>query len=439
MDFRESVEYLYGLGHELLAMKLGLETMRLLAAGCGDPQLRFPAVHIAGTNGKGSTSAFTESILRAAGIRCGLYTSPHLVSITERIKVDGVEIAPERFASLASIVRRNGEKLVAEGALPAPPTFFEQVTAIACLYFAESGVELAVLEVGMGGRLDATNICSPAVTAITPVGMDHQQYLGDTLARIAGEKAGIVKRGVPLVVAPQEREAMEVILARARELDARVTLAMEACSSGSLPAVGTADRGRYRINCECGPFKIDAALGLRGRHQVANASAAVAIAARLVEAGWEISADAVRSGLEKVEWPGRLEMIETGPGRAPVLLDGAHNIDGTRALRRFLDDHFADVPVTIVFGAMADKDIAEMADELFPAASRIVLTRASNQRAEPVEKLSALARKFNDVTFASATSAEALATAFALTPPSGLICVSGSLYLVGEVRKAVVA
>src|SRR5262247_3839328 len=208
MNFEEATEYLYSLGNETLAMKLGLESVRALARALDDPQRKFPAIHIAGTNGKGSTAAMTASVLRAAGLRAGLYTSPHLVSITERIRIGDDEIAPDEFARLATDVRAAGERLVADSALPASPTFFEQVTMIAYLYFAEREVDLAVMEVGLGGRLDATNICEPVVTAITPIDFDHQNYLGDTLSSIAGEKAGIIKSGVPLVIAPQPGEAM---------------------------------------------------------------------------------------------------------------------------------------------------------------------------------------------------------------------------------------
>src|SRR5215475_14342484 len=220
MNFEEATEYLYGLGNETLAMKLGLESVRALARGLDDPQRKFPAIHIAGTNGKGSTAAMTASVLRAAGLRAGLYTSPHLVSITERIRVDGDEIAPDEFARLGADVRAAGERLVAENALPAPPTFFEQVTMIAYLYFAERKVDLAVLEVGLGGRLDATNICEPVVTAITRIGFDHQKYLGDTLESIAAEKAGIIKPSVPVVIAPQSVEAMNAIVERCMEMKA---------------------------------------------------------------------------------------------------------------------------------------------------------------------------------------------------------------------------
>jgi dihydrofolate synthase/folylpolyglutamate synthase len=435
MNFKESVNYLYGLGHEILAMKLGLETIRLLAESCGNPHLEFNAVHIAGTNGKGSTAAFTDSILRAAGIRSGLYTSPHLDSITERIMIGGKGISPDDFARLATLVREKGEGLVSDGALQFLPTFFEQITMIAYLFFAEQGIDLAVLEVGMGGRLDATNICRPVVTAITPVGMDHQQYLGDTLAKIAAEKAGIIKRGVPVVIAPQENDALDVILARARELDAPTIVAGDNCQAALIDNPVIIDRGKYRTTCQNDRFKVDAKLNLRGLHQTTNAVTAIAISQQLIEAGWEISSDAVNSGLRSVAWPGRLEIFRISEDKAPILLDGAHNIDGARALRAFLDDHFHDTPVTLLFGAMADKDVEAMCGVLFPAARIIITTKVSNPRAESSEKLSTLAANSQAEIFRTESVTEAISLGLKITPPTGLLCISGSLYLIGEVKR----
>ena len=435
MNFKESVSYLYGLGHEILAMKLGLETIRLLAESCGNPHLEFTAVHIAGTNGKGSTAAFTDSILRAAGIRSGLYTSPHLDSITERIMIGGKGISPDDFARLATLVREKGEGLVSDGALQFLPTFFEQITMIAYLFFAEQRIDLAVLEVGMGGRLDATNICRPVVTAITPVGMDHQQYLGDTLAKIAAEKAGIIKRGVPVVIAPQEKGALDVILARARELDAPTIVAGDNCQAALIDNPVIIDRGKYRITCQNDRLKVDAKLNLRGLHQTTNAVTAIAISQQLIEAGWEISSDAVNSGLRSVAWPGRLEIFRISEDKAPILLDGAHNIDGARALRAFLDDHFHDTPVTLLFGAMADKDVETMCGVLFPAARIIITTKVSNPRAESSEKLSTLAANSQAEIFRTESVTEAISLGLKITPPTGILCISGSLYLIGEVKR----
>ncbi len=466
MNYQEAVKYLYSLGHETLAMKLGLNSVRILSKAFDEPQKKYPAVHIAGTNGKGSTAAMTASIARAAGLRVGLYTSPHLISVTERIRVGEDKIAEEDFARLATEARRAGEELVTEKALPAPPTFFEQMTMIAFLYFAERAVDLAVLEVGLGGRLDATNICEPVVTAITPVGFDHQQYLGDTLASIAGEKAGIVKPGVPVVVAPQEDEAMKTISAQCEELNAPM---IETSAPFEVEAAGGAENiGRYRFCYRTRRGEYDPQLSLRGRHQITNALVAIHLAEQLQIAGFDIPSPAIVEGLGNVEWPGRLEMIRVSPSPAPLLLDGAHNAAGARVLRDFLDEHFSSGspgyaslpacpasssgpsskpgtleamrtqgrPITIIFGAMADKAIAGMVEILFPAAQQIILTKIANVRAaEPSAMAEAIASLNRSVVCAN-NVAEALMEASRVTPPDGLIVACGSLFLAGEVKQS---
>jgi dihydrofolate synthase/folylpolyglutamate synthase len=431
MNFEEATKYLYSLGNETLAMKLGLESVRALARALDDPQRKFPAVHIAGTNGKGSTAAMTASVLRSAGLRAGLYTSPHLVSITERIRVGGDEIAPDDFARLAAIVRGAGERLVAENALPAPPTFFEQVTMIAYLYFAERKVDLAVMEVGLGGRLDATNICEPVVTAITRVGLDHQNYLGDTLASIAGEKAGILKSGAPAVIAPQAAEAMRVIAARCEELNAPMILTSEPFDIEA--ASGGEDIGRYSFRYRAARGEYAMRLGLRGRHQVTNAMIVIHIAEQLRVAGFDIPQAAIVEGLNNAEWPGRLEMIRPSPPLAPLLLDGAHNADGARALRDFLDEHIRPTPITILFGSMADKAFGEMGDILFPAANQVIVTSIDSPRAAESGAIAAASHR--DV-IRTENAREALTEALRITPPDGLIVVCGSLFLIGEVRRS---
>jgi dihydrofolate synthase/folylpolyglutamate synthase len=431
MNFEEATKYLYSLGNETLAMKLGLESVQALARALGDPQRKFPAVHIAGTNGKGSTAAMTASLLRGAGLRAGLYTSPHLVSITERIRIGADEITPDEFARLATETRAAGESLVAGNALPAPPTFFEQVTMIAYLYFAERKVDLAVLEVGLGGRLDATNICEPVVTAITRVGFDHQKYLGDTLASIAGEKAGIVKPGAPVVVAPQSGEAMKAIAARCEEMNAPMILTSDPFDVEA--ASGDEDIGRYRFHYRASIEEYTLRLGLRGRHQITNATVAIHIAEQLRVAGFDIPRAAVIEGLNNAEWPGRLEMIRLALSQAPLLLDGAHNIDGARALRDFLDEHFRSTSITIIFGAMADKAIGEMSDILFPAANQVIVTGVASARAADP---GAIAEASHRPVIRAENAGEALDEALRITPPDGLIVVCGSLFLVGEIRQS---
>ncbi|MGH9842402.1 MAG: bifunctional folylpolyglutamate synthase/dihydrofolate synthase [Blastocatellia bacterium] len=436
MNLEEAIKYLYSLGNEMLAMKLGLDSIGALAGALGAPQRKFPAVHIAGTNGKGSTAAMTASILRRAGLHAGLYTSPHLVSITERIRVDEEEITPGDFARLATEVRAASERLVAENRLQAPPTFFEQVTMIGFLYFAESEIDLAVLEVGLGGRLDATNICEPVVTAVTPVDFDHQQILGDTLAEIAGEKAGILKPGVPVVVAPQTYEAMETIRNRAAEIGApliAVPQSVDAECAGSEDDLWNA--GRFRLRYRSPRDHYDALVNLRGRHQVINALTAIHIAEQLGEEGFPITRDAVLDGLERVEWPGRLEMAAVGEPARPLLLDGAHNAAGGRVLRDFLREHCAPRPITLVFGAMADKAIAGMADVIFPLAERIIVTKVNNPRAASPQAIAEVAATSGREVISIDGVEDALKEALRVTPANGLICACGSLFLVGEIKE----
>lgn len=404
-------------------MKLGLETVQALASAVGNPQQKFPAVHIAGTNGKGSTAAMTEAILRAAGFRVGLYTSPHLISITERVRVDGSDISETDFARLATLVRQAGETLVAEGKLAASPTFFEQVTTIGYLHFAEHKVDLAVLEVGLGGRLDATNICQPAVTAITPIGFDHQQYLGNTLAAIAGEKAGIIKENVPVIVALQSDEAMQEIAARAKELKAPlISVADESFT------IEPGEAGQYRLRYR----NYNVLLNLRGRHQAENGMTAILIAEQLRQLGWKIELRAIEEGVRNANWPGRLQLIESANFPAPILVDGAHNPAGAETLRGFLAENYAGVPITLIFGTMADKPAIEMAELLFPIAQQVILTQAENPRAASPQSIAEQTKTLRQDSVCTGTLAEALLKAANITPADGLIVVCGSLYLAGE-------
>lgn len=423
MNFSETLTYLHQLGNEVLTMNLGLEAIRRLCAELGDPPQAFPAIHIAGTNGKGSTAAMTEAILRAAGYRTGLYTSPHLVSVTERIRVAGEPILPDDFARLATLVRQVSERLRHEGQLEAGPTFFELITAIGYLWLAEQRVDLAVLEVGMGGRLDATNICRPVITAITPVGLDHQQYLGPTVAAIAAQKAGIIKPGVPVVIAPQEPAARQVILARAAELAAPT-------SEGRVVTerVEPADDLRQRVAFRSSFGLLTPRLALRGDHQRINAATAISIVELLPALGWPIGADAILHGLETAHWPGRLDLRRALTPGPPLLIDGAHNLAGIEVLCNFLTEHCVHYPLTLIFGVMRDKDVAAMTERLFPLFRQIILTGVASPRAlDPAEITPALAVE------RVASLPHALELARQVTPADGLIVVAGSLHLVGEV------
>lgn len=437
MNFTEAVAYLYARGHELAAMKLGLERIAALTQAFAQPQSRYPIAQIAGTNGKGSTAAMTAAIAQAAGVKTGLFTSPHLVKITERICVNGVQIAPDDFARLATSVREAGAQLMATGVLADEPSLFEQITMIALLYFAEQRVDVAVLEVGLGGRFDATTICAPTVTAITPIAFDHMRLLGNTLAAIAGEKAGIIKPGVPLVVAQQPDEALGVIQQRAAELNAPVISVAEELRAATLFQTEALTLGQYRIRYRSRRTQYDAVLNLRGKHQVDNALVAIHLAEQLQDAGVAISAQAIVTGLERAEWPGRLQLLQIAG--VPVLLDGAHNPAGAQVLREFLAEHCADKPLTLLFGAMADKAVDEIIPLLFPLAQRVVLAKVNNPRAAEPQAMADLTREFSGELICASDVADAFATALRVTPPGGLVCVCGSLFLLGELAPHLTA
>jgi dihydrofolate synthase/folylpolyglutamate synthase len=432
MHFDEAVRYLLGLGHETLAIKLGLANIERLLAALESPERAYPAVQLAGTNGKGSTAAMLDSICRVSGVRAGLYASPHLVSITERIRIAGRDITREDFARLAAQVRDAATRLAtATGALP---TFFEQVTAIALLAFREADVELAILETGLGGRLDATTAARADVLAITPIALDHQEYLGDTLSEIAAEKAAIIRAGAAaVVVAPQPEAARAVVVARCRECHVTPRFA-----TGDIRVSGADSTGRLRATFDTGTdVYADVRLSLRGRHQATNAAVAIALAEVLRERGFPITRPHIIEGLETARHPGRLELIDGNPS---LLFDGAHNAAGARALRDYLDE-FVAAPVTLVFGAMRDKDLDEIAATLFPAAGELIFTRPTNPRAATLDALARLAaaQRIGRPPILFESPAAALRVAEACTPPEGIVCVTGSLYLVGEIRSLIAA
>lgn len=427
MNFQDALGYLLGLGNEILAMKLGLENIARLLERLGDPHRAYPSVQIAGTNGKGSVAAMLDSICRAAGVRTGLYTSPHLVSVTERVKIAGRDISREEFARIATEVRAAAEEIEREsGSLP---TFFEQATAIAFQAFRDARAELAILETGLGGRLDAATVAKADVVAITSVALDHQKQLGDTLAMIAAEKAAIIHKGASAVVtAEQETEAARVISERCRECGVQAREAPRSTFAGQCDAL----RLRYSFKTGRASYE-NVCLALRGRHQAANASVAIALAEALAEQGFPIEREHIIEGLERAEHAGRLELIE---GEPAFLLDGAHNAAAARALSSYLNE-FVKRRVTLVFGVMRDKDVSEIAEALFPAAERLVLTEPRNRRAmDAGEIVRAIPRPTNLSTITVAPDVrDALTIARSITPKDGTICVTGSLYLVGEAKE----
>ena len=437
MDFEAATRYLQALGNEVTTMKLGLEAMRVLLAELGQPERKFCAVHVAGTNGKGSTCAFLASIFQQAGLRTGLYTSPHLISPVERIKLNGQSIPEAAFAEVITQVHDAVESLLKHGRLAARPTFFEHLTAAAFTYLAAQGAEVVVAEVGLGGRLDATNVLHPAAAVITNIGEDHREWLGPTLSHIAREKAGIIKPGVPVYLADTQPE-------EARQVLAQSALAQHVEPQWVAPfdTVHLDATGRPYVSFDARFPSLEGRvcrLSLRGRHQTQNAALAAVVAQAELRRRGMAETDIVRAivaGLENTYWPGRLQWLETTP---PVLLDGAHNPQGAQALAHFLESIGGRRPRTAIFATMRDKPAADLLSALASGVDRLILTEVKNQpRTMPRESLEVIALGYwlPSGIVQAPDVATALARACELTPPEGLILVFGSTYLIGEALQA---
>lgn len=442
MNYQEILNYLYSLGHEVLNADYRMERIRRLLAALDHPQCAYPTILIAGTNGKGSVAAMIESILRQAGWRAGLFTSPHLVNICERIRVAGEMISPQAFAHHATRVHDAAHRLLARRDIPAMPTFFEHVTATGFSYFRDRDVDLAVIEVGLGGRLDATNTMVPLVAVLTGIDFDHEKILGSTLEAIAAEKAAIVKPGTIAVTAPQRPETISVIEKRCRECGVMLRRAADDPSRLRIRARSSDGRFTFSYRSHRRVYE-NIRLALPGRHQIENALVAIEVAEALCDRGYLLPPRAIVEGLQTVSWPGRLEWLRhqgvspDGRSKHPplpaVLLDGAHNLAGVRALSHYLKD-FARRPLTLLFSAMRDKRIEEMAAMLFPLADRVILTRINDPRAAESARLSELARAHGHARLIEPIRS-AFRHALAITPPEAMIGVTGSLYLVGAVRE----
>ncbi len=397
MNYNESVRYLLTLGRELAspqharAAKFDLHNIRAICERMGHPERRFASVHIAGTNGKGSTAAMLASIIQAAGLRSGLYTSPHLLRINERIRLDGEEISDDQFAESFTRVLAVIEELLAAGTLAAHPTYFECVTAMAFDFFARAGTDLAVIEVGLGGRLDSTNVILPEAAVITQIDFDHENFLGHSIEEIAGEKAGIIKQGAWVVSAAENPAAKEVIRRRVHEQGARLVEIDEDCQVLDVSAKDGRYRFRVVLSDRFGPLprELEIALPLAGRFQVRNAVTAVVTAGLLAQRGFSINDSAIVRGIESVRWPGRLERLQESPA---VYLDGTHNPSGAREVVAFWREHLAGRRIHVIYGAMRDKAIDEVAGLLFPHAATVILTQSPQPRS-----LSAEALRANDV------------------------------------------
>jgi dihydrofolate synthase/folylpolyglutamate synthase len=412
---------------EQFGIKLGLENIASLLEALGDPQRTFPAVHVAGTNGKGSVSAMLESILGTHGFRTALYTSPHLVRVEERIRVGGRTIPPERFRSLLERIKDAADRLMRSGRLNGHPTFFEVLTALAFLYFQERKVDVAVLEVGMGGRFDATNVVHPLVSVITTISKDHEQHLGSRLRQIAFEKAGIIKPGVPVVCGVRRGAALDEIRRQARERGAPLVRVFGPGTSFKveLKAAG------YRILFSDGAADYVLRPALAGRHQGENAAIA-AVTAEVLSRTWKpLRKSGIIEGIGDARWEGRLETVSSRP---LVVLDGAHNPEGARSLASYVREVIRK-PVILVFAAMKDKDLRGVARNLFPAARSVILTRVPYERSAAPADILAAAREFAAGARLEPDVREAVRLALAESRGHIPVVVAGSLFLVGEVKR----
>jgi dihydrofolate synthase/folylpolyglutamate synthase len=444
MSYETAVSRMFALGHELAqtpSHKFDLDHMRVLLDGLDHPERRFPSVLIAGTNGKGSTAATLASILRASGLKTGLYTSPHLVRINERIRINGMEISDDAFAELHSKIDRVADTLVENTKLPWHPSFFEMMTAIAFEHFAREKVDLAVLEVGMGGRLDATNVVDPRVSVITDISLDHQKYLGNTVGEIAREKVGIIRPGGAVVTLPQQPEANDVIGNTILDLEARAVNAVP-----HVPPVSPASSDYFVLGSEPGkpalsryPLQV---LGreilvetpLVGRHQLRNVALAIAAAVELNQQGFSgITADSIERGIRETRWPGRFQVIPARAGWPEIVIDVAHNPAGAWALRSALSERYDDRPLIFVFGAMRDKAISEMAEILFPLADRVIVTRPENPRAASPEEIQEAGSRTGAEIELAEDVLHAIDRARELSGEKSVLVITGSIYLVGEV------
>jgi dihydrofolate synthase/folylpolyglutamate synthase len=418
MNYPDSVRFLYSLGNEVKTAKYGLERITTLLVALGRPQRLNRIVHVAGTNGKGSVCAMIESGLRAAGLRTGLFTSPHLIEPTERIRISGHPVRVDEFTAAFDRVHACAEELLNRGAIDFHPTYFETVTAMAFLLFQQLQTGAVVLEVGLGGRLDATNVVEPELCVITPVDFDHEALLGKSLEAIAGEKAGILKRGVPAVFATQRPGAQQELDRREAELGVDVIRAQNAWRAenvryterGSSFVAQAGMRSRLHITCP-----------LAGRHQIENALVAIAALDRL-----GVAPDAIERGIGATRWPGRLEHVSDSP---EIILDGAHNPAGARALASYIEQFYSDRSVVLVYGAMRDKAVEEMAGILFPHAAEVIATAPRQARAADPDTIRWLAdhpcvRTAPDLSAAMEIARQG--------PSDRVIFITGSLFLVGE-------
>jgi dihydrofolate synthase/folylpolyglutamate synthase len=443
-SYQSAVERLHALGHELQhgpSRKFDLVHIRALCHDLGDPQRNFRSVLIAGTNGKGSTAATLASILSASSHRVGLYTSPHLVRMNERISLQGEPISDAAFAASFERVAASAERLVAASVLPHLPSFFETMTAMAFDYFAASGVETAILEVGMGGRLDATNIVEPILSVITDIDLDHQKYLGNTLAEIAGEKAGILRPNVTAVTLPQHPEASQVLGERMAALGVRAVSAVRNMPSLAPGSSALAHSPSMETRFRLGVLgkEVEIVSPLVGPHQLRNLALAITAAEELAAQGFHITAESIACGTRQTLWPGRFQHLAATARRPEIIIDVAHNPAGAWALSATLTERMGERPMVLLFGAMADKAVDQIAKILWPRMAHVVLTSvAGNSRAASATELAALAQSLGIEHSLAGSVRQGVELALSQTlarAPNAVLVIAGSIYVAGEAMQ----
>lgn len=427
MNYEQALDYIHDTYK--FGSKLGLENIKHLLNLLDNPQKQLKIVHVAGTNGKGSTSSYIHSILKEAGYRVGLYTSPYLEEFTERMRINGEDIPKARLAEITDIVKGKIEEMVAEG--KNHPTEFEVVTAIAFYYYAEENVDFLVLEVGLGGRLDATNVVEdPLLSVITPIGLDHIEYLGDTLPKIAYEKGGIIKENSFVLSYPQDQEVTEVFENLCKERNSKL---FTTSFDDLIIHKSTVDEQIFSANI-LGKHYDNMEIQLVGTHQIYNACTALGVVEILrMYRNVEISDEAVYKGLLSAKWAGRFEVLRREP---LVIIDGAHNLQGADALRKSIEVLLDSYKITFVVGMLQDKDVEGVLEDLIPLMDKVIATRPNNPRAMKAIELAEKLKVFGKETYSYENIEEAIKKAFEVTKEDEAIVFAGSLYMIGEVRKA---
>jgi dihydrofolate synthase/folylpolyglutamate synthase len=425
MNYEQCLRYLEEIQN--LGIKFGLDNVSTVLSSFKNPHQKYASVLVAGTNGKGSVCAMLAQILAFHNFRVGLFTSPHLVRVEERIQIGNKLIPTSSLCRWLTILRKRIEQLIASKKLLSPPTYFELLTCLAFLFFNEQKVDIAILEVGMGGRFDATNVVEPSLSVITTISGEHKKFLGETLSQIAFEKAGIVKRSIPVVCGVEKKKALETIKKRAEELQAP----FHAVFAGKRSFITHKTERGYSFVYRTDEENYSFTPSLQGKHQGKNAAVAIAASEQLSKAWKKLEKKKIVSGVEKTIWEGRLEIVSRNP---LVILDGAHNEEGVRALRKYFED-FPSSPLILVFAIMRDKEIAKIAGILFPLANKIILTRFPYFRAALPEEIKKQAQSFQDRIVLEPDINKAIDMALRSTGSQGCVLVAGSLYLVGEFKK----